>query len=84
MKNIVYCIAIIMLLALTACNRPDFQKMIKDSASQAFDVVIVWKLDRFSRDRYDSAFYKRALRKNGVRVVSATEAISDGPDGILL
>ena len=65
-------------------NRPDFQKMIKDSAGKAFDVVIVWKLDRFARDRYDSAFYKRALRKNGVRVVSATEAISDGPDGILL
>ena len=61
-------------------NRPDFQKMIKDSAGKSFDVVIVWKLDRFARDRYDSAFYKRALRKNGVRVVSATEAISDGPD----
>ena len=35
-------------------NRPDFQRMIKDSASKTFDVVLVWKLDRFARDRYDS------------------------------
>lgn len=65
-------------------NRPDFQKMIKDSAGKSFDVVIVWKLDRFARDRYGSAFYKRALRKNGVRVVSATEVIAEGTAGILL
>jgi len=57
-------------------NRPDFQKMIKDSAGRKFDVVIVWKLDRFARNRYDSAHYKAILRKNGVRVMSATEAIS--------
>ena len=65
-------------------NRPDFQRMIKESATKAFDVVLVWKLDRFARDRYDSAYYKRALRKNGVKVVSATEAISEGAEGILL
>ena len=39
-------------------NRPDFQKMIKDSAKQQFETVIVWKLDRFARNRYDSAHYK--------------------------
>ena len=50
----------------------------------AFDVVIVWKLDRFSRNRYDSAKYKAALKKNNVRVVSATEAISEGAEGIIL
>ena len=65
-------------------NRPNFQKMIKDSAAMKFDVVIVWKLDRFARNRYDSAHYKSLLRKNGVRVMSATEAISDGAEGILL
>jgi len=65
-------------------NRPDFQKMIKDSAGRKFDVVIVWKLDRFARNRYDSAHYKAILRKNGVRVMSATEAISAGAEGILL
>lgn len=57
-------------------NRPDFQKMIKDSAKGKFDVVIVWKLDRFSRNRYDSAKYKATLKKNGVKVISAMEPIS--------
>ncbi len=38
-------------------NRPDFQRMIKDSAKGLFDVVVVWKLDRFARNRYDSAHY---------------------------
>ena len=65
-------------------NRPSFQKMIKDSAQKKFDTVIVWKLDRFARNRYDSAHYKTVLRRNGVRVVSATESISEGSEGILL
>ena len=65
-------------------NRPEFQRMIKDSAKHLFDVIIVWKLDRFSRDRYDSAHYKRILKKNGVKVISATERISEDSTGILL
>ena len=65
-------------------RRPDFQCMIKDSAGRKFEVVIVWKLDRFARDKYDSAHYKRILKNNGVKVVSATEAISAGAEGILL
>lgn len=72
--------------AYSATNdkRPDFQKMIKDSAKRLFDVVIVWKLDRFARDRFDSAIYKNTLKNNGVRLISATEPISDSPEGILL
>ena len=65
-------------------DRPDFQRMIKDSEKHKFDVVIVWKLDRFARNRYDSANNKRILRKNGVKVVSATEQIADGSVGILM
>jgi len=65
-------------------NRPEFQRMIKDSAKHLFDVVIVWKLDRFSRNRYDSAHNKAILRKNGVKVVSATETIAEDSTGILL
>ena len=65
-------------------NRPEFQRMIKDSNKSLFDVVIVWKLDRFARNRYDSAHYKAILRKNGVKVVSATEPISQDATGILL
>ena len=52
-------------------NRPEFQNMIKDSEKHLFDVIIVWKLDRFARNRYDSARYKAKLKKNGVKVVSA-------------
>ncbi len=65
-------------------NRPEFQNMIKDSSKKLFDMIIVWKLDRFARNRYDSARYKAQLKKNGVKVVSATESISDGAEGILL
>lgn len=65
-------------------NRPDFQRMIKDSEKNMFDVVIVWKLDRFARNRYDSAHYKSILKRNGVKVISATEIISQGAEGILL
>lgn len=65
-------------------HRPEFQRMIKDSYKHAFDCVIVWKLDRFSRNRYDSAHYKTLLRKNGVKVISAMESISEGSEGILL
>ena len=65
-------------------NRPDFQKMIHDSAKHTFEMIIVWKTDRFSRDRYDNAYYKHLLGKNGVKVVSATENISSGPEGIIL
>ena len=71
-------------LSARTADRPEFQRMIRDSERQLFDVVLVYKLDRFSRDRYDSAHYKRILKKNGVRVLSAKENISDGPEGIIL
>ena len=65
-------------------NRPQFQQMIKDSDKKLFDIVLVWKLDRFARNRYDSARYKTQLKKNGVKLMSATEIISEGPEGIIL
>ena len=65
-------------------NRPDFQRMIKDSYRRLFDTVLVRKLDRFARNRYDSAYCKNILKKNGVKVISAKENISDGPEGVLL
>ena len=71
-------------LSAKTADRPEFQRMIKDSAKELFEIVLVWKLDRFSRDRYDSAHYKHILKKNGVKVVSAKEHISEGPEGIIL
>ena len=65
-------------------NRPQFQQMIKDSDKKLFDIVLVWKLDRFARNRYDSARYKTQLKKTGVKLMSATEIISEGPEGIIL
>jgi len=65
-------------------DRPEFQKMIRDSARKQFDIVLVWKLDRFSRNRFDSATYRAILKRNGVKVVSAMENISEGPEGIIL
>lgn len=65
-------------------TRPDFQRMIRDAEKRQFTVVIVWKLDRFARNRYDSAFYKARLKKYGVRVVSVMENIGDGPESIIM
>lgn len=65
-------------------HRLEFQKMIKDSEKQKWECVVVYKLDRFARNRYDSAVYKARLKKNGVRLISATENISDNPEGIIL
>ena len=64
-------------------NRPDFQRMIKDSAKREWDYVLVYKFDRFSRNKYETAIYKKALRDNGVKVISATEHIPDSPEGII-
>ena len=65
-------------------NRPDFQQMIKDSENKQFQVVLVWKFDRFARNRYDSAFYRRALKNNGVTVTSVTESVGEGSEAIIL
>ena len=65
-------------------KRLDFQRMIRDSRKHLFDIVLIWKLDRFARCREDSAIYKGILKKNGVRVVSATEHITEGSEGILM
>lgn len=68
----------------TSDKRPEFQRMIKDAEKGGFSYVIVYTLDRFARDRYDSAVYKRQLRNSGVKVLSAMENISDDPTGVLM
>ena len=47
-----------------------------------FKLLLFWKLDRFARNRYDSARYKTILKKNMVEVISATEVISKGAEGL--
>jgi site-specific DNA recombinase len=72
--------------AMTGTNdkREQFLTMVADSKKGEFDSVIVHKLDRFSRDRYDSAFYKRELRKNNVALYSVLENIDGSPESIIL
>jgi len=67
-----------------ADNRPEFLRMIADSVKRQFSAVLVYQLDRFARNRYDSATYKAKLKKNGVRVLSARENISDDASGVLM
>ncbi|MCL2108528.1 MAG: recombinase family protein [Oscillospiraceae bacterium] len=71
-------------LSAKSDDRPEFQRMIRDSAKNNFDVVLVWKLDRFARNRLDSSTYRAILKRNNVNVVSIKENISDGPEGIIL
>lgn len=65
-------------------QRPEFQKMIADAKKHGFSSVIVHKLDRFSRDRYDSAHYRHELKKHGVAVRSVIENLDDSPESVIL
>lgn len=65
-------------------KRVHLMEMITDSAKQNWRYVVVWKLDRFARNRNDSAVMKVKLRKNGVKVLSATEHLTDSPESIIL
>ena len=65
-------------------HRPEFQKMIRDSEKGKFQAVILYTLDRFARNRYDSALYKAKLKKNGVKLYYAKQPMPDTPEGIIL
>ena len=62
-------------------NRAEFQRMISDSDKHTFEGVLVYQLDRFARNRYDSAIYKAKLKKNGVEYggVLFRRAFSEDP-----
>jgi len=65
-------------------ERPDFLNMIKDSSSASWDGIVVHKLDRFSRNRYNSAIYKKKLKDNNKRIFSVLENLTDAPESIIL
>ncbi len=65
-------------------NRPDFRQMIEDSKRHDFNMVLVYKFDRFSRNKYEATKHKKTLKDNGVRVVSVTEYMPDSPEAIIL
>ena len=68
----------------TNANRPEFLRMVSDAEKKQFDAIIVYKLDRFARNRYDSVVYKHKLKELGVKVDSAMESISDSMEGKLV
>ncbi len=63
-------------------DRPEFQRMISNAGES--EIVLVYMMDRFSRDIYDAPIYKKRLKDKGVRVVSATESMPDGPESMLM
>lgn len=65
-------------------KRIEFLKMIKDAEKGLFEIVIVHKLDIFSRDKYDSALYKRKLKQCGAKLVSVTEQLDDSPESVII
>lgn len=65
-------------------KRPSFQQMLADSSRAAWKTVLVYKLDRFARNREDAAVARMRLRKNGCNVESAKEGISKNPEGVIL
>lgn len=68
----------------SAEQREEFQRMIRDSARGRFEYVLVYQFDRFSRNKYDNAIYKDKLSRNGVKVISAMEQVSQDASGILM
>ena len=68
----------------TTDQRPEFQRMIHDSGTGAFDILIVHKGDRFARSRQIASHYKNVLDKNGVEYISVTERFGDAPESVLL
>ncbi len=65
-------------------NRPDFQRLMQDCSKHIFDAVIVYRTDRFARNKYDSAIYKQHLKKNNIELHYAAEHIPEGPEGVIL
>lgn len=65
-------------------NREAFQRMLKDSNKKKFDVIIVWKVDRFGRNRQEINLNKAYCHKNGVRIEYVAEVIPDTDEGVIL
>ena len=68
----------------TTDNRPEFLKMIKEAGQGNFDIIVVHKLDRFARNRYDSAHYKHQLKRYGVALRSVVENLDGSPESIIM
>ena len=68
----------------TTDERTNFQNMITDARLGHFKVILVHKFDRFARNRYDSAIYKKKLKEMGIKLVSITQQLDDSPESAIL
>src|SRR5574344_319802 len=68
----------------TTDERDSFQRMLKDSNNKKWNYVLVYKLDRFARNKYEAAIHRKHLKDNGVKLLSAMENIPETPEGVLL
>jgi site-specific DNA recombinase len=69
-----------------SADRPAFQEMIAlaRSTPRPFEAILVWKLNRFARNREDAVIYKSLLRRQGVQVLSLNERFEASASGRLL
>ena len=65
-------------------NRPEFQRMFATIRNRPADYLIVHKLDRFARNRYDAAFYRQKLKEANMKLISVLEPIDDSPESIIM
>ena len=56
-------------------KRPDFQRMMKDVDTKKPDVIVFWRLDRFTRNSRDFQKVMEGLDKKSCGIKSATESI---------
>ncbi len=68
----------------TTDERDSFQRMLKDSNNKKWNYVLVYKLDRFARNKYEAAIHRKHLKDNGIKLLSAMENIPETPEGVLL
>lgn len=68
----------------TTDERDSFQRMLKDSNNKKWNYDLVYKLDRFARNKYEAAIHRKRLKDNGIKILSAMENIPETPEGVLL
>ncbi len=67
-------------------NRTEFLRLIGTAQKKPkpFDIILLWKFSRFSRNQEESIVVKSMLKKSGIDVISISEALPEGPFGELM
>jgi site-specific DNA recombinase len=71
----------------TKDSRPSFQRLVTaikaGGKRPPCDVILIWKMNRFARNRFDSAVYRQLFQRYGVAVVSITQSVGADATGQL-